>query len=280
MAKIEYSSVHITQALREAIKGASELTEQTEEEFIHRILAFGVERAIRNNSETIIHESKNVEEEFESLKRGWELEQKGKFVLYAQRITSSYDPDVFLEAQEKFRQWKKNKPPLPPSSVRNSLKSLYKNIEHENKWEMIKGEKSVQMMKGKMTYDDFEKFVEDDGDKYRKEKGYIQSEIPIGMRGAVEASMGFPDLASLIPSLMGEIEYVSKMAQAVVEIVESDDDDTFTDEILPYIITVVSTLAIRNKIVKILGKKRYERFCKILKRRARKFFDHLMDKFE
>ena len=163
--------------------------------------------------------------------------------------------------------------------MRNSLKSLYKNIEHENKWEGLKNEKSLQMMRREITSDDVEKFLET-GDKYREEKGYIQAEVPMGMIGRMEGSLGFPDITPVIPSLMGEIESISKIAQAVVEIVEADDDDTFTDEIIPYIITVVFTLTIRNRIVKILGKKRYKRFCKILKRRTRKSFDNLMDKFE
>ena len=105
---IEFSSIHITKSLREAIRGAAELSEWSEEDFIHQTLAFMVGRIIQEKVEVVNLRGKTVDEDFERLKYWWSMQKEGKRV----RLRMGGDSDHFeinSKALSKMEEWLKDK---------------------------------------------------------------------------------------------------------------------------------------------------------------------------
>ena len=95
---IEFSNIQITKATHEAVKGCAELGEMTEQDFIHRALAFCIGQILSKEIEYILLEGKSLEEDVELLRRYIALRKEGKMAVFSSQVTSSQNVDTILKA--------------------------------------------------------------------------------------------------------------------------------------------------------------------------------------
>ena len=126
---IEFSSIPITKSLREAIRGAAELSKQSEEDFVHQTLAFMVGGIIKKNFEVVNLRGRTVEEDLERLKYHWAMEKEGRKVILRMG-GSSGNFKIIYEAMSKMEEWLKYKEDID-IPVYDPFELLWKNIEHE-----------------------------------------------------------------------------------------------------------------------------------------------------
>ena len=260
MSKIEYSSIRITRALREAIRGTTELSGQNEENFIHQTLAFWVGNVIKKESEIISLKGESVEEDFELVKQWWTMQKEGKNVILAQggnadqlQIMSEAMSKLYAEViKEESKSGENNDSPDSP------FKLLWKNIEHENEWIELKEQMSLKMMKGEITLDEYEEFVDKEGGKHRKERGYLQSEIPLQFVRRTQMGPMFPfdllpDIFAITDNLPGMIEEVKKLGKII-------DSGELSWEVVGKMLTF--WILFKRACIKALGKKNAKKIVK------------------
>ena len=140
---IEFSSIRITKALREAIKGAAELGERSEEDFIHQTLAFMVGRIIRNKFEVVNLRGESVDEDFELLKHRYAMQKEGKRVLLRTEGDSD-NFEIYHKAMSKMVEWLKDKEDIE-TSVYDPFELFWKNIKHEEEWKKLEWGKLLEL---------------------------------------------------------------------------------------------------------------------------------------
>ena len=263
MSNIEFSSVGITKALHEAVKGAAELRDQSEEDFIHQVLAFFVGQTMLNKSEIIILQGETVEEDFRLLKRAWKLGKEGK------RVITRWGGNkgqwrIISKAHEKMADWLEQRGEEEAKvngQEDDPFGLLWKNIKHEKQWALMKQEKSLDMMKGKITLDEYESFEAKEGAEYRTTRGYLASEIPI---------VFIPSPQMMIPP-----EEIDR----VLEIVKVVEDGNLSSLSLEDILYLVAGKGVFNQIRKILkkrlGKKKLDEFDQAITLRLKAMLDHV-----
>ena len=203
---IEFSSIPVTKALHEAIKGVVDITGETEEDFIHWSLALMVGRVILRNFEFVHLSDKSVEEDFESLKHCLSLRDKGKNFVLRWKINSSSDFDVSLEAIEKMR--KEFDLGEDFFNVPSSFELLFRNIANEQVCSNIKYEGLSDLLEGKITLEEHNAVVEEKQEKYRVDKRYLKSEIPFAFISEIYSSL-------IDPSLLSQIEHLLVLAKTI-----------------------------------------------------------------
>ena len=256
---IEFSSIHITKSLREAIRGAAELRERSEEDFIHQTLAFMVGRIIRENFEVVNLRGETVDEDFERLKHCWSMQKEGKKV----RLRMGGNSDHFeinSKAISKMKEWLKDKEGIA-APVDDPFDLLWENIRYEEEWERLASEKALELQGGKITLDEYEKFSTEEGRKFREERGYLQSEVPFEFVSKIQAS-------ALIPEILSESEQLLKLAETI-------ETDTFSlwDALLYFFLLREG----KREVIKWVGKKRAKKILGIVKTRIRKALDEKID---
>ena len=243
---IEFSSIRITKALREAIRGAAELSEQSEEDFVHRWLAFMTWRIIQRNVEVVHLRGESVEEDFECLKYRWTRQKEGKRVLLCNYGTSEQFR-VMAEAQSKMKEWLKDKGDIDVR-VDDSFELFLKNIEYEGKWiNLLKWEKDSELQGEGITLDERERLLTEEGRKYREERGYLESEIPFGAAPGIQGS-------ALIPEILSESKEIFKLLESSEEIKLS-----LKDVLLLWFVIRLGKRG-KRKVIKLVGKKRVKKF--------------------
>lgn len=200
---IEYNSIRVTKALREAIKGAAELAEMSEEDFIHKALAQKVGEVIAKKSEIITLHGDSVEEDLESLREWVKISKEGEKKVILQRGGNAEQMEVMLEAMDKlFNEIKDGDSTDIDNQPDNPFMLLWQNIEYENKWKMQTWEKSLEMATGEITLDEYEKFLAEEGRKYRETNGYLESEIPFIFVSRIHALAPVPDISYAVEELV------------------------------------------------------------------------------
>ena len=256
---IEFSAIHITKSLREAIRGAAELSERSEEDFIHQTLAFMVGRIIRENCEVVNLRGETVDEDLERLKYWWSMQKEGKKV----RLRMGGNSDHFeinSKAMSKMEEWLKDKEDIDVPAC-DPFELLWKNIEHEEEWKRLEWEKELELQDKKIAPDEYEKFSTEEGRKFREERGYLQSEVPFEFVPGIQAS-------ALIPEIPSESEQLLQLAETI-------EAGTFSlrDALLYFLILKER----KRTVIKWVGKKRAKKILGIVKTRIRKALDDKID---
>ena len=256
---IEFSSIPITKSLREAIRGAAELSEKSEEDFIHQTLAFMVGRIIQKNFEVVNLRGRTVDEDFEHLKHHWSMEKEGKKVILRMG-GSSRNFKIIGEAMSKMEEWLKDKEDIDVPAY-DPFESFWKNIKHEGEWERLKWEKELERQNKKITLDEHEKFLNEEERKYREERGYLQSEVPFEFVPGVQAS-------ALIPEILSESEQLLQLAETI-----ETGNFSLWDALLYFFLLREG----KRTVIKWVGKKRAKKILGIAKTRIRKALDEKID---
>ena len=259
---IEFSSIHITKSLREAIRGAAELSEWSEEDFIHQTLAFMVGRIIQEKVEVVNLRGKTVDEDFERLKYWWSMQKEGKRV----RLRMGGDSDHFeinSKALSKMEEWLKDKEGIA-APVDDPFDLLWKNIKYEEDWKRIESEKALDLLNEKITVDEYNKFSTEEGRKFREERGYLKSEVPFEFVPGIQAS-------ALIPEILSESEQLLQLAETI-------ETGTFSlrDALLYFLLLREG----KRTVIKWVGEKRAKKILGIVKTRIRKVLDEKIDMME
>ncbi|MYB69515.1 MAG: hypothetical protein F4X75_13570 [Gemmatimonadetes bacterium] len=260
---IEFSSIPITKSLREAIRGAAELSEKSEEDFIHQTLAFIVGRIIQNKIEVVNLRGESVEEDFELLKYRYAMQKEGKKVRLSVKEGNPDNLDICLEAMSKMKEWLKDKEAIDVP-VYDPFELLWKNIKHEAEWKMLRWEKLSELKDKKITSDEREKFLNEEERKYREERGYLQSEVPFEFVPGVQAS-------ALIPEILSESEQLLQLAETI-----ETGNFSLWDALLYFFLLREG----KRTVIKWVGKKRAKKILGIAKTRIRKALDEKIDKIE
>ncbi len=266
MSNIEFSSVGITKALHKAVKGAAELRDQSEEGFIHQALAFFVGQTMLNTSEIIILQGETVEEDFRLLKRAWKLHKEGKRVI-TRRGGNTDQMSINIKAYKKMADWLKQRGEEEAnanSQEDDPFRLILKNIEHEEQWARMKQEKSLDMMKGKITLDEYESFEAKEGAGYRTTRGYLASEIPIGFIS--QPQMMVP------PEIVVDADKILE----IVKVVEAGNLPSLSLEDILYLVAAKGVFnQVRKRLKKRLGKKKLGEFDQAITLRLRAILDNV-----
>ena len=256
---IEFYSIPITKSLREAIRGAAELSEKSEEDFIHQTLAFMVGRIIQKEVEVVSLRGETVDEDLERLKHHWSMEKEGKKVIL-RRGGTSRQIKIHAKARAKMDEWLKDKEDIDVP-VYDPFELLWKNIEHEEEWKMLRWEKLSELKDKKITSDEREKFLNEEERKYREERGYLQSEVPFEFVSGIQAS-------ALIPEILSESEQLLQLAETI-------ETGTFSlrDALLYFLLLREG----KRTVIKWVGKKRAKKILGIVKTHIRKAIDEKID---
>lgn len=256
---IEFSSIPITKSLREAIRGAAELSEKSEEDFIHQTLAFMVGRIIQKNFEVVNLRGETVDEDFERLKYWWSMQKEGKRV----RLHMGGNSDHFeinSKAMSKMGEWLKGKEGIDVPAD-DPFELLWKNIKYEADWKSLASKKASELLDGKITLDEHEKFLNEEERKYREERGYLQSEVPFEFVPGVQAS-------ALIPEILSESEQLLQLAETI-----ETGNFSLWDALLYFFLLREG----KRTVIKWVGKKRAKKILGIAKTRIRKALDEKID---
>lgn len=259
---IEFSSIPITKSLREAIRGAAELSKRSEEDFVHQTLAFMVGRMVQKNFEVVNLRGETVDEDFERLKYWWSMQKEGKRV----RLRMGGDSDHFeinSKALSKMKEWLKDKEGIA-APVDDPFDLLWKNIKYEEDWKRLESEKALDLLNGKITIDEYNKFSTEGGRKFREERGYLQSEVPFEFVPGIQAS-------ALIPEILSESEQLLQLAETI-------ETGTFSlrDALLYFLLLREG----KRTVIKWVGEKRAKKILGIVKTRIRKTLDEKIDMIE
>ena len=259
---IEFSSIHITKSLREAIRGASELSAQSEEDFIHQTLAFMVGRIIQKNFEVVNLRGRTVDEDLERLKYHWFMEKEGKKVILRMGGNSG-NFKIICEAMSKMEEWLKDKEDIDAPAY-DPFELFWKNIKHEEEWKRLEWEKELERQDKKIALDEYEEFLNKEKQKYREERGYLQSEVPFEFVSGIQAS-------ALIPEILSESEQLLQLAETI-------ETGTFSlrDALLYFLILREG----KRTVIKWVGEKRAKKILGIVKIRIRKALDDKIDMME
>lgn len=259
---IEFSSIPITKSLREAIRGAAELSKRSEEDFVHQTLAFMVGHIIQEKVEVVNLRGKTVDEDLERLKHHWSMEKEGKKVIL-RRGGTSRQIKIQDKAMSKMEEWLKDKEDID-IPVYDPFELLWKNIEHEEEWKKLRWEKLSELKDKKITSDEREKFLNEEERKYREERGYLQSEVPFEFVPGSQAS-------ALIPEILSESEQLLQLAETI-------ETGTFSlrDALLYFLLLREG----KRTVIKWVGEKRAKKILGIVKTRIRKALDEKIDMME
>ncbi len=263
---IEFSSVRITKALHEAVKGVVEIEgERTEEDFIHWALSFMVGRIIHSDFEVVRLSGNSVDEDVESLKRYFSMKKDGKNVVLGMG-GSSENFGVIAKAMEKVSdEWDE----WPDSSSRFDL--LFKNIKYEDELNLIKHDKLLELTAEKITKEEYDKFLEEE-ERYRNDKGYLESEIPFGFTTRFYQSLIDPSLFSL-----------SEHFLSFVSIIESGNY-TIRDVVLFILLYEALKKDAKRRVSVFLGEERIEQinqvFKQLPKKKILKIIDEGLERFD
>ena len=148
------------------------------------------------------------------------------------------------------------------NSPNTPFKLLWENIKHENEWVRLKEQKSLEMMKGEVTLDEYEEFVDKEGKKHRAEKGYLQSEVPLQFVSRTQM-IGLPP-----PELLYDVSLIAVefLIEEVKKLGNTIDSDKYSwEEVVKFL---GYWTAVRMVVIKALGRKnankmvKSEKFCK------------------
>ena len=259
---VEFSSIPITKSLREAIRGAAELSKRSEEDFVHQTLAFMVGRMIQKNFEVVNLRGETVDEDFERLKYWWSMQKEGKRV----RLRMGGDSDHFeinSKALSKMKEWLKDKEGIA-APVDDPFDLLWENIKYEEDWKRIESEKALDLLNEKITVDEYNKFSTEEGRKFREERGYLKSEVPFEFVPGIQAS-------ALIPEILSESEQLLQLAETI-----ETGNFSLWDALLYFFLLREG----KRTVIKWVGKKRAKKILDIAKTRIRKALDEKIDMME
>ena len=259
---IEFSSIPITKSLREAIRGAAELSEKSEEDFIHQTLAFMVGRIIQKNFEVVNLRGRTVDEDLERLKYHWSMEKGGKKVILRMGGNSG-NFKIICEAMSKMEEWLKDKEDIDAPAY-DPFELFWKNIKHEEEWKRLEWKKELERQDKKIALDEYEEFLNEEEQKYREERGYLQSEVPFEFVSGIQAS-------ALIPEILSESEQLLQLAETI-------ETGTFSlrDALLYFLLLREG----KRTVIKWVGEKRAKKILGIVKTRIRKALDEKIDMME
>ena len=89
MSNVEFSNVQITKALHEAAKGCAEIKNISEQDFIHRTLAFQIGEILSEEVEFLVLTGESVEKDVGLLRRYISLRKEGKLAVIAFKFSYS-----------------------------------------------------------------------------------------------------------------------------------------------------------------------------------------------
>ena len=271
---IKFSSVPVTESLHEAIKGAAELSGTSEKDIIHQSLAFFVWRIIQSSSETITLKGESVEEDFNLLKYHWKLQKEEKRVFLRYGGTARH-LRMISKAMKKYQEWLEDKEDNV-SRDHDPFESFLENIEHEKNWENELSEIKTKIATLQLSLDpeNFEanetihlqlkklekdlKLKEQEGEKYRENKGYLQSEIPPG-------TIPFPQ------------NFIDDKIAQIITTVNAGNIPSIDDLLYLILFGKGAYNQIKKGIIKLAGKKRAKRLFKAVEKRIRKHLDDVVD---
>lgn len=251
--------------MREAIRGTVELSGQNEEDFIHQILAFFVGNIIINESECVSLKGESVDEDYELFKQYWTMKKEGKNVL----LHTSGGADqlrIMDEAMRKFRteMGKKIEVDYNSPNPNISFNLLFENIDHENEWVHLQEQKSLEMMKGEITLDEYEEFVDKEGKKHREEKGYLQSEVPFQLIRRTQMLGIPPSMLNFSDEGTSAAFDASELIEEIIELGKTIDSDKHS---LQEVVKFLGYWEILEPVViKVLGKKKAKKIVKRTKK--------------
>ena len=274
---IKFSSIPVTESLHEAIKGVAELSDKSEEDVIHQSLSFFVWRIIQSSSETITLKGESVEEDFNLLKYHWKLQKEGKRVFLHYEGTASHFR-VISKAMKKYQKWLEDKEDNVSRDY-DPFESFLTNIENEKEWQnevtaikmkiatlqiSLKPDDSVDYEAKKLQLEKLEEELvlkEDEGEKYRKDKGYLQSEIPLD-------TIPFPQ------------NFVTDKIAEIIRAVNAGNIPSIDDLIYLALFGKGTYNQIKKGIIKLAGKKRAKKLFKAVTKRIRKHLDDLTNQID
>ena len=257
---LEFSSIRITKSLNEAVTGAAELTEQSVEDFVHKCLATVTWQTLQNRSEIVQLRGESANEDFELLKYHWKMKRNGSPVILRSR-GNSRQLRIMSNAQAEFEKWL-NDNDETNSHPHDHFESLLKNIQQEQRWNIVKHERSGELRREGVSYEECEGLLSQESNKYREEHGYLESEIPFDPSLGIQASVP-------ISELLSEFKDFEEWKRFIV------DGGLSLKDIA---ILVLSWKLIRTKIIGFVGKKRFKRISAIFKKCLRNYIDRKMKK--
>ena len=257
--KLEFSSIQITKSLNEAVTGAAELTEQNVEDFVHKSLATVTWQTLQNKSEIVQLRGESVNEDLELLKHHWKMKRKGSSV-FLRSCGNSHQLRIMSNAQAEFEKWLKDKDETD-SHPYDAFESLLKNIQHEQRWNIVKYERSDELRREGVSFEECEGLLSVESNKYREKHGYLESEIPFDPSFGIQASLPIPELLSEFKDLKRVI----------------DDGGISIKDIA---LIVMFWKLIKTQIIGFIGKRRFKRISTIFKKRLRKYIDSKINKLD
>ena len=265
-SNIEFSSIRVTKAIREAIADAAELTETSTEDFVHMALAFSVSRAIHQTTEFVSLRGESIDEDFGLLKYWDEEKRKGRRVVL--RTGGNADQlRVMIEAISKFEKQKEGggEADISPSQSDNRFGLIWENIEHEQSLHRLRHKKSLEIQDKQISSDEQERILNELEKKYREEKGYLRSEIPIGFAQGPQM-------------MLDPMSFAALSSAEILELVKAiESGDLSLEEIVA---VLLSLKAGYNWVVKKVGEEHVEKLKKAIKNRLGEFVVKIADKID
>ncbi len=255
---LEFSSIRITKSLNEAVTGVAELTEQSVEDFVHKSLATVTWQTLLNKGGIVELRGESANEDFELLKHHWKMKRNGSRVIL-RSCGNSHQMRIMSNAQAEFERWLNDKDETD-SHPHDPFESLLKNIQHEQRWNIVKYERSDELRREGVSYEECEALLSEESNKYRDEHGYLESEIPFDPSFGIQASIP-------ISELLSEFNDFQEWKRSIV------DGGLSLKDIA---ILVLFWKLIKTKIIGFVGKKRFKRISAIFKRRLRNYIDRKM----
>ena len=261
MNNVEFSSVKITKALHDAVKGASDILGKSEQDFIHSVLAFEVGRIIRENSETIHLYGESIEDDVESLRRYFSLKEEGKRVGLMTGGTRRHLENI-SKAMELA--WKEVESDV--SNEDDDFKLFFRNVDYERKCNSLKDQLLSGSLDEDIDYEKMEFVVKGKQEKYRAEKGYLESEIP------------FWFVPRLYQSIVDPHAFLTQ-ADLALSLAQEIDTGNFTIREIVLFIFTFRQLAegSKKKLEGFLGKKRMDRIEKLIESRIKNYIISRID---
>ena len=253
---IEYEPIYVTKATREAVRGVAELDEMSEEDLVHVALAFLVGRKIETKLQVVLR-GESVEEDFETLKSAWTTHGSKMYGLFP----ISGDKDRFQiqkEALSRFHDWRKGQKDVATDN--NPFELFYKNLSYEQEWVDQITQKCLEVMQGEETSEELN--TEAEAEKYRKERGYLWSEIPLGFCKGGQASLD------------PEIRHLLELGQKILS-----NQYSLEDIVAFFAAWKVAKVAIKGKLVEVLGEDRVKKIWNIIRSRFIKLIDRELEKW-
>ena len=263
MSNIEFSSVKITKALHEAVKGVSVFLDKSEQDFIHSVLAFEVGKIIRENFETVHLYGESVKDDVESLKRYYSLRREGEYVKLAMSGTYHHFKNISKAMELVGDELEEDEKEIGKDE---DFRLLFRNIGYESSCQGLRDELISDLFDGTIDYEKAELEVKEKQEKYREEKGYLESEIPFGFVPRIYQSIVDPHL------FLSQADLALTLAQQI-------DAGNFTIREVVLFVFTFRQLADKSKkkLENFLGKERMDRIKKLINLRVK---DYLMDEID